>query len=59
MMWRGSGDSEQIAKLAVLAAAAREAEELLADESLWTPAAKDEANRRLKLFMHTARQLAR
>ncbi len=48
-----------MAVLAVLAAAAREAEELLNDEPELTPEAVDEANRRLKLFMRTARQLAR
>jgi hypothetical protein len=44
--------------LAVLAAAAREAEELLADAEDAGDEAKAEANRRLKLFMRVARQLA-
>jgi hypothetical protein len=48
-----------MAVLAVLAAAAREAEELLAvepDLDRWTV---DEANRRMKQFMRVARQMAR
>lgn len=53
---RGDGD---MAQLAVLAAAAREAEELLKHESDLEPDAIAEANRRLQLFMRTARQLAR
>jgi hypothetical protein len=48
-----------MATLAVLAAAAREAEELLSSELELEPAAIDEANRRLKLFMQAARQMAR
>ncbi len=48
-----------MATLAVLAAAAREAEELLSVELDLEPAVVAEANRRLQLFMHTARQLAR
>jgi hypothetical protein len=48
-----------MATLAVLAAAAREAEELLSIELELEPAAIDEANRRLKLFMQAARQMAR
>jgi hypothetical protein len=49
-----------MATLAVLAAAAREAEELLADHSEEIDAdAAAEADRRLKLFMRTARQLSR
>ena len=48
-----------MAVLAVLAAAAREAEELLNEEPELTPETVEEANRRLKLFMRTARQLAR
>ena len=49
-----------MATLAVLAAAAREAEELLADRSEEIDAeAAAEADRRLKLFMRTARQLSR
>lgn len=49
-----------MATLAVLAAAAREAEELLADASDEIDVdAAAEADRRLKLFMRTARQLSR
>ena len=48
-----------MATLAVLAASAREAEELLAHEPDLDEYAIDEANRRLKLFMRAARQAAR
>lgn len=48
-----------MATLAVLAAAAREAEELLAEEPDIDAEAVAEADRRLKLFMRAARQLAR
>ncbi|MGH2757929.1 MAG: hypothetical protein ACRDKJ_00025 [Actinomycetota bacterium] len=48
-----------MATLAVLAASAREAEELLAHEADLDEYAIDEANRRLKLFMRAARQAAR
>jgi hypothetical protein len=48
-----------MAVLAVLAAAAREAEELIAEDELLDPEALDEANRRLKLFMRAARETAR
>jgi hypothetical protein len=48
-----------MATLAVLAAAAREAEELLNGVEELEPEAVEEANRRMKLFMQTARQLAR
>ena len=48
-----------MAVLAVLAAAAREAEELIAEDQMLDPDALDEANRRLKLFMKVARQTAR
>ena len=48
-----------MAVLAVLAAAAREAEELLAEEQMLDRNALDEADRRLKLFMRAARQTAR
>ena len=48
-----------MAVLAVLAAAAREAEELLNEEPELEPEAEAEANRRLQLFMRMARQLAR
>ncbi len=47
-----------MAVLAVLAAAAREAEELIAEDD-FDADALDEANRRLKLFMKVARQTAR
>jgi len=49
---------EAMAALAVLGAAAREAEELLAEKDL-DQAAESEANRRLRLFMRSARQMAR
>lgn len=52
-------DPEQMAMLAVLAAAAREAEELLAAEPALDRGTVDEANRRLELFMRTARQVKR
>ena len=48
-----------MATLAVLAAAAREAEELLSVELDLEPPVVAEANRRLQLFMRTARQMAR
>jgi hypothetical protein len=48
-----------MATLAVLAAAAREAEELLNGGEELEPEAVEEANRRMKLFMQTARHLAR
>lgn len=48
-----------MATLAVLAAAAREAEELLANEPELHEEAAAEADRRLKLFMSTARHFAR
>ena len=48
-----------MAVLAVLAAAAREAEELLNMEPDLEPETIAEADRRLQLFMRTARQLAR
>jgi hypothetical protein len=59
-MRRAGHDDEKTAILAVLAAAAREAEELLAldDGELPAESAK-EADRRLKLFMRAARQTAR
>jgi hypothetical protein len=53
------GRDDNMATLAVLAAAAREAEELLAEVPDIEPEAAAEADRRLKLFMRTARQLAR
>lgn len=46
-----------MAVLAVLAAAAREAEELLAVDPELDQGTVDEANRRLQLFMRTARQV--
>ena len=52
-------DKEQMAVLAVLAAAAREAEELLNTEPDLEAPVIAEADRRLQLFMRTARQLAR
>jgi hypothetical protein len=58
-MWRTPDDDEKMAVLAVLAAAAREAEELIAEEQMLDRDALDEANRRLKLFMRAARQTAR
>ena len=48
-----------VATLAVLAAAAREAEELLSVELDLEPAAVAEANRRLTLFMRAARNTVR
>ena len=51
--------NEKMAVLAVLAAAAREAQELIAEEALLDRDALEEANRRLKLFMLAARQTAR
>ena len=48
-----------MATLAVLAAAAREAEELLSVELDLEQPVIDEANRRLQQFMRAARQLAR
>jgi hypothetical protein len=48
-----------MATLAVLAAAAREAEELLSVEPELEPETVAEANRRLQLFMRAARQIAR
>jgi hypothetical protein len=58
-MRRTSGNDDEMAVLAVLAAAAREAEELIADDQTADPDALDEANRRLELFMHAARRTAR
>jgi len=58
-MRRSPEDNEKMAVLAVLAAAAREAEELLAEEQMLDRNALDEADRRLKLFMRAARQTAR
>jgi hypothetical protein len=52
-------DKEQMAVLAVLAAAAREAEELLNIEPDLDASVVAEADRRLQLFMRTARHLAR
>jgi hypothetical protein len=56
-----SNDSslERKALLAVLAAAAREAEELLAFGEEITKDTRNEADRRLRLFMDAARQAAR
>lgn len=58
-MRKSKDNNGGMAALAVLAAAAREAEELLSVEVDLEQASIDEANRRLKLFMHTARQMAR
>lgn len=52
-------NDERMTILAVLAAAAREAEELLADETAVPVASTQEANRRVKMFMEAARQTAR
>jgi hypothetical protein len=56
-----SNDSslERRALLAVLAAAAKEAEELLASGEELTRETRNEADRRLRLFMDAARQAAR
>lgn len=56
---RSDDRRDNMATLAVLAAAAREAEELLADEQDVDPEVAAEADRRLKVFMRAARQLAR
>jgi hypothetical protein len=54
------GEAEdQMAVLAVLAASAREAEELLAYEHNLEKGAIDEANRRLQQFMQAARHVTR
>lgn len=58
-MGRRKGEPDELAVLAVLAAAAREAEELLAQSEDLTTGATDEANRRLRAFMAAARQAAR
>ena len=58
-MGKAPFDEEQMAVLAVLGAAAREAEELIALEQDLTDAAAREADRRLKLFMRAARGVAR
>lgn len=50
-MRRSRDDSEEMAVLAVLAAAAREAEELLTQEPDLDAGTVEEANRRLQLFM--------
>lgn len=56
-----SNDSslERRAVLAVLAAAAKEAEELLASGEELTQETRGEADRRLRLFMSVVRQSAR
>jgi hypothetical protein len=59
MIWRPREGDEKMSVLAVLAAAAREAEELLASNEELTPAAEREADRRMKAFMKAARQAAR
>jgi hypothetical protein len=53
------GRNDDMATLAVLAAAAREAEELLAGDEKLEPDTAAEADRRVKLFMKAARHLAR
>lgn len=58
-MWKPRKGEPDMAVLAVLAASAREAEELLADEPDLDQWAIDEANRRLQVFMRAARQSAR
>jgi hypothetical protein len=58
-MWKPRKDEPDMSTLAVLAASAREAEELLAHEPDLDEFAIEEANRRLKLFMRAARQAAR
>ncbi len=58
-MWKPRKDEPDMAVLAVLAASAREAEELLAHEPDLDQWAVDEANRRLQMFMRAARQAAR
>jgi hypothetical protein len=50
---------EEMAVLAVLTAAAREAEELIAADEDLDGEAAGEANRRLRLFMRSTRQFAR
>lgn len=57
-MWKPRKEDD-MATLAVLAASAREAEELLANDPELDVYAIDEANRRLKLFMRAARQASR
>ena len=57
-MWHKRDHEKGIAILAVLAAAAREAEELLASEEDLEEQTVAEANRRLELFMRMARDLA-
>lgn len=54
-MRRPTHDPEALAVLAVLAASAREAEELLSHEPNLGPEAVEEANRRLRSFMRAAR----
>ena len=58
-MRRDKPPNDGMATLAVLAAAAREAEELLSVELDLEPMAIAEANRRLQRFMRAARQMAR
>lgn len=50
-MRRSKDDSEETAVLAVLAAAAQEAQEFLTQEADLEPGSIEEANRRLQLFM--------
>jgi hypothetical protein len=58
-MHRRDDHNADLSTLAVLAAAAREAEELLAEDPDLDTDVVMEADRRLKLFMKLARQLAR
>lgn len=57
-MWMSKKDEPDMAALAVLAASAREAEELLAEETGLDEDVIEEANRRLRLFMRMARQMS-
>jgi hypothetical protein len=58
-MRKDKGRNGGMATLAVLAAAAREAEELLSVEPELEQPVIAEANRRLQVFMRAARQMAR
>jgi hypothetical protein len=58
-MGKSQFSGDRMSVLAVLGAAAREAEELIAVEQDLTEAAAHEADRRLKLFMQAAREVSR
>lgn len=58
-MRKPKDEPEQLAVLAVLSAAAREAEELLAHDDDLERGTIEEANRRLKVLMRAARLIAR